>query len=575
LASTIDAAARDRRSVAGRRGRAARRFGLARRSAPLTLASSLAIVAALLVATPVASLLVLAAQPTAEVWSHLIAYVLSTALRDTALLLAGVGAVALLVGGGTAWLVSLYDFPGRRLLLWLLPMPLAIPTYVSAYVYVDLFEPLGLAHRLLTTWLPAQDAVRLLPGLRSLPGAIVLIGGVLYPYVYLSVRATLQHRSAELTEAARVLGAGPWQILRRIALPTVRPAFALGLALVCLETLNDIGASEYLGVRTLTVTIFTIWLNQGSLGGAAQMSCLMLMIVAGLVVLERYGRRRGSVALSAENPRIAARQRLRGLRGGLAAAACGVPPLLGFIVPLAFLAYQSAQRDLLAQAGAGLWRDALATLGFATLATLIALLLGLAAVLAHRWRPTRLQATAEAVAQAGYALPGLVLAIGLLIPVLALDNGLGAVSAMLGWSAPGLVIVSFGAAVVAAYVIRFLAVPTGLIKVGAGRIPRDYDDCAVVAGARPFAMLNRIHLPLLRPAMIGAVIIVFVDCLKELPATLLLRPLNVETLATSIYQYASRGSFEDGALAALLIVLASIGPVAWLTRDAASPSGPA
>jgi iron(III) transport system permease protein len=536
--------------------------------------SALAVVTAALVATPVIAIVILAAQPAPEVWSHLIDYVLPLALRDTALLLFGVGLVALGAGAGSAWLISLHDFPGRGLLLWLLPLPLAIPTYIAAYVYVDLFEPLGLIHRILTLWLPPRDALSLLPNLRSLPGAILIIGIVLYPYVYLSARATFQLQSAEFTEAARTLGASRWNVFRRISLPMARPALAVGLALVALETLNDIGASEYLGVRTLTVSIFTTWLNRGSLAGAAQLSCLVLVIVAGLIALERYGRRNAVTEFSSESPRLTARTALGGIKGWLAFTACALPVLLGFIVPLLFLLHQSVRRSLLA-VDAAIWRDALNSVTFAALATLVALALGFATILATRWRPGAWRSFSASIAQMGYALPGLVLALGLLTPVLAIDNGLHTLAARLGLSLPGLVLMGSGAAVVSAYVIRFLAVPTGFIRAGFERIPLDYDDSARSAGASEITSVKRIHLPLLRPALLGAAIIVFVDCLKELPATLLLRPLNVETLATSIYQYASRGSFEDGALAATLIVAASIGPVAWLTRFSDIPQGPA
>lgn len=528
---------------------------------------------ALLVAAPVIAIALLALQPEPELWQHLVAYVLPQALRDTATLLLGVGIVALGIGAGTAWLVSAHDFPGRALLLWLVPLPLAIPTYLAAYVYVDLFEPLGLVHRVLATAMPMPDAIKLLPAMRSLPGAIVIIGLVLYPYVYLSARAMFQHRSADFAEAAKVLGAGRWTTFHRISLPMARPALAVGLALVSLETLNDIGASEYLGVRTLTVSVFTTWLNRGSLAGAAQLSLFMLAIVAVLIAVERFGRREGHFELSAENPRLTPRTPLRGLRGWLAFTACLLPALLGFAVPFLYLLHQSIRRGLLTSETT-VWRDAGHTVLLAAIATVIALLLGLIVVVAQRWRASRLTDASFAIAQMGYALPGLVLALGLLTPVLFIDNGLNSIARWIGVTPPGLVMIGSGAAVVTAYVIRFLAVPTGFIKAGFERIPVDYDDSARAAGAPVMTSLRVIQLPLLRPALLGAVIVVFVDCLKELPATLLLRPLNVETLATSIYQYASRGSFEGGALAALLIVAASIGPVMWLTRFADVPKGP-
>jgi iron(III) transport system permease protein len=539
------------------------------------IAASIAVATAILVAAPVISIIALASQPAPDIWQHLIDYVLPATILDTALLLIGVAALSLSIGAGTAWTVSLHEFRGRQMLLWLLPLPLAIPTYLAAYVYVDLFEPLGLVHRALTVWFPPQDVVRALPNLRSLPGAIIVIALVLYPYVYLSARTMFQFQSAEFAEAAKTLGAGRWTTFWRISLPMARPALAVGVALVSLETLNDIGASEYLGVRTLTVAVFTTWLNRGSLAGAAQLSCFMLAIVAGLIAIERYGRRNVTAEFSAESPRLTPRTEIAGIRGACAFAACLLPVLLGFAVPLLFLAQQSFRRGLFANFDKALWRDAFNSVAFASVATVAALLLALATILAWRWRPNAPRYVAMSIAQLGYTLPGLVLALGLLAPLLAIDNGLNTLAGWLGRSPPGLIVVGSGAAVVIAYVIRFLAVPAGFIKAGFERIPRDYDDSARAVGARQTTTMRLIHLPLLRPALLGAVIVVFVDCLKELPATLLLRPLNVDTLATSIYQYASRGSFEEGAFAALLIVAASIGPVAWLTRFSDVPAGPA
>lgn len=538
-------------------------------------ATAIAVAAAILVASPVVSIVALALQPAPDVWHDLINYVLPAALLDTALLLAGVGALTLLIGAGTARVISRHDFPGRGMLLWLMPLPLAIPTYLAAYVYADLFEPLGLVHRTLALWLPLRDALGLLPNLRSLPGAIFVIGLVLYPYVYLSARATFQVQSAEFAEAATTLGAGRWTVFWRVSLPMARPALAVGVALVALETLNDIGASEYLGIRTLTVSIFTTWLNRGSLAGAAQLACFMLAIVAGLIAMERYGRRNANTEFSAENPQLRQRIRLSGSRAWLAFAVCMLPVLIGFIVPLSYLAHQALGRGLLANFDPLLWRHTFHSFAFAGLATLMALMLALATTIAHRFRPDPLRYVAMSVAQTGYALPGLLIALGLLTPVLAVDGALSAIATWTGLSPPGLVLVGTGAAVVIAYAIRFLAVPVGMIKAGFDSIPRDYDESARTVGASQGVMLRQIYLPLLRPAMLGAVIIMFVDCLKELPATLLLRPLNVETLSTSIYQFASRGNFEDGALAALLIIAASIGPVAWLTRFSEVPSGPA
>ncbi len=539
-----------------------------------TVVSALAVLTAVTVASPIVSIVLLALQPIPELWPHLLSYVLPQALGDTALLLTGVGVVTLTTGAGTAWLMSSYDFAGRRHLIWLLPLPLAIPTYIDAYVYADIFEPLGLMHRLLATWMTPGDALRLLPNMRSPAGAIFVFGSVLYPYVYLSARAMLQVQSVDVFEAARTLGAKRWRTFWHVTLPMARPALAVGLSLVLLETLNDIGASEYLGIRTLTVAVFTTWHNRGSLAGAAQIACLILLVVAVLVMLERYGRRDRSHALSAENPTLARRKQLHGAKALAVYGLCALPPIAGFIVPFAVLLHHGLRRGLPAQSDAAIAHEAFHSIAFAVAATAIAIALGFAIEIARRWRLGPLQRACSTVARSGYALPGLVLALGLLAPVLAIDHGLNAIARWAGLPAPGLVLVGSGAAVMIAYVIRFIAVPTGFIQAAYERIPFDYDDSAKVSGAEQIVTIGRIHLPLLTPALWGAAIVVFVDCLKELPATLLLRPLNIETLSTSIYQYASRGSFEDGALAALLIVAASIGPVIWLTRVSDMPNGP-
>src|SRR4051812_10808257 len=321
--------------------------------------------------------------PVPDLWRDLVVYVLPRAMLDTALLLFGVGALSLLIGAGTAWLISLHDFPGRALLLWLMPLPLAIPTYIAAYVYVDLFEPLGLVHRTLAIWFPLRDAVAVLPNLRSMPGAIMVIGLVLYPYVYLSARTMFQFQSAEFAEAARTLGANRLQIFLRVSLPMARPALAVGVALVSLETLNDIGASEYLGVRTLTVSIFTTWQNRGSLPGAAQLSLAMLLIVALLIVMERRGRRGVSVEFSSESPTVAPRAALRGLDSGLAFVACLIPVLLGFVLPLLYLAREAINRGLFSAFDATLLRDAWHTVALAAIATVAAVVLGLIVIVAR------------------------------------------------------------------------------------------------------------------------------------------------------------------------------------------------
>jgi iron(III) transport system permease protein len=539
------------------------------------IAVTCAIGIAVLAVAPLINLIRIALQGDAEIWPHLAAYVIPEALEQTGFLLVGVTLVTAVVGIGTAWLVTTFDFPGRNALAWLLPLPLAIPTYIVAYVYVDILDAIGPVQSLLRAvagWRSPADYW--FPDVRSIPGAIFVMGFVLYPYVYLATRAMLQTQGASMRDAARVLGARPWTLARQITLPLARPALAVGVALVLLETLNDIGASEYLGVQTLTLSIFNTWLNRGSLPGAAQIACVMLVLVSVLIWLERYGRRWQSFTTPVQDSRIATRIALSGRSGWGAAAACAAPVLLGFAVPAGYLAYQVVQRGLLVGFDPDLIWHTGSTVAFAAAATVAALMLGFGAVLAVRLVPHPFLATCVTLGGIGYAIPGTVLALALLSPLVLIDEGLNTISRNLFGFAVGLVIAGSGAAVVAAYVTRFLTIAIGFAQAGFARISTDFDDVARSLGAGPGHVVRTVHLPLAGPALWGAALLIFVDCLKELPATLLLRPLNVETLSTYIYQFATRGNFEEGSLAALLIVLVGIAPVVWITRFAELIPGP-
>jgi iron(III) transport system permease protein len=377
-----------------------------------------------------------------------------------------------------------------------------------------------------------------------------------------------QTQAAQLTEAARMLGARPWRLAVNITLPLARPAIAVGLALALLETLNDIGASEYLGVQTLTLSIFTTWLNRNSLPGAAQIACFMLIIVAALIALERYGRQRRSFAMPAQDTRLASRISLAGWQRWLMTFACFTPVVLGFFLPAGYLAREVVVRSLLIGFDPDLLGHALTTVMLAATATLATLLIGFSAVAALRFVKRPIVAASVNVAGIGYAIPGAVLALGLLSPLVLIDEAINAVSAAVGGGRIGLVIAGSSAALVIAYVIRFMAIATGLAQAGFARVPTEFDDVARMLGAGPSRLARTILLPLSRPAILGAALLVFVDCLKELPATLLLRPLNVETLSTYIYQFATRGNFEEGALAALIIVVVGVPAVIRITRYA-------
>jgi iron(III) transport system permease protein len=519
------------------------------------------------VLAPLFSLATFALHGDSEIWSHLTAYVLPRATRDTAILLIGVAVITATIGIGAAWIVTAFEFPGRATLCWLLPLPLAFPTYIVAYVYVDIFDAIG----------PVQSAFRALmgyrtageywfPSVRSLPGAIFVFSLVLYPYVYLAARAMFLTQSASLIEVARTLGATRFMLARHVALPLARPALAVGLSLALLEALNDIGASEYLGVQTLTLSIFTTWINRSSLPGAAQIASAMLVIVIALMALERYGRRHHRFVTSPRRQRTVPRIPLRGRAAVFAYVGCALPVVFGFVLPFAYLAWQVVLRGLLTGFDPDLLRYTATTVTLAATATAIAIGLGLSAAIAVRMVRGRLAASCLVIAGLGYAIPGTVLALGLLSPLVGIDTILNAISQTLGGPPLGLIVAGSSAALIIAYVIRFLAIATGSAQAGLARISPAIDDVARTLGTRPSGIAWLIHMPLTRPALGGAALLVFVDCLKELPATLLLRPLNVETLSTYIYQFATRGNFEEGSLAALLIVAVGILPVIHLTR---------
>jgi iron(III) transport system permease protein len=533
-------------------------------------AGAIAVLAALLAIAPLTSLAVMAVGATGDLWQHLIRYVVPVALLQTSLLLAGVAVVTIVIGVGAAWAVTTFEFPGRDTLAWMLVLPLAIPTYIVAYIYVDLLDsygPVQAALRAAVGWKSAADYW--FPSVRSLGGAILLMGLVLYPYVYLAARAMFQTQAAQFAEAARVLGARPFRLAMQISLPLARPAVAVGVALALLETLNDIGLSEYLGVQTLTLSIFSTWLNRGSLPGAAQIACVMLVFVAALIALERYGRRgRAFTAMTHQGARFSARIALKGPSRFIATLFCCVPVVLGFLLPTGYLIYEVALRGLSIGFDPALIRPALTTVALAAVATAVVLALGFSAIAAARYLRHSFIDACVNVAGVGYAIPGTVLALGLLTPLVLVDESLNSVARAFGGSGVGLILAGSVAALIIAYTIRFLAIALGFAQAGYTRIAPEFDDVARLLGAGPATLARTIHWPLLRPALWGAALLVFVDCLKELPATLLLRPLNVETLSTYIYQYATRGSFEEGSLAALIIILVGIPAVMLISRHA-------
>ncbi|MEP3276918.1 MAG: iron ABC transporter permease [Stappiaceae bacterium] len=524
------------------------------------------IVIAIAVVLPVFALFVLSLRPSGDVWNHLISTVLPRASLTTALLLVGVGTLTTAIGVGTAWLVTMCRFPGRSFFSWALLVPLAVPTYIIAYAYVDILDYTG----------PVQTAIRTLfgftssrdywfPEIRSLGGAIFVMSVVLYPYVYLTSRANFMMQSACTLDVSRTLGAGPWHLFLKIALPLARPSVTIGVSLALMECLNDIGAVEFFGVKTLTFSIYDTWLNRGSLAGAAQLSCAMLFVVFALLWVERYARRKQRFTLTSTRHRALPSYVLSPRHAALATIACALPIILGFVLPALLLLDFASRRleTIMDPAFIAAVRNSLVLAGAAALVTICC---GLVLAYSQRlWQSPLLKGLAR-VAGIGYAVPGTVLAVGILYPLATFDNFVDGISTRFFGFGTGLLLTGSGIALIYAYVSRFMAVALGQIEAGLGKVAPSLDMASRTLGHSAWATLYKIHLPMIRPVLLSAALLVFVDCMKELPATILLRPFNFETLATTVYAVASRESFEDGALPALAIVLVGLIPVILLAR---------
>jgi iron(III) transport system permease protein len=524
---------------------------------------------AIVLALPLATIATLAFTAPDNVWPQLARTVLPSALLDTAILLVGVGLITLTFGACTAWLVTMCRFPGRALLDRLLVLPLAMPTYIVAYAYVELLDfagPVQATLRALTGWRLARDYW--FPDVRSMTGAILVLSAVLYPYVYLSARASFVQQSVCVLEVARTLGRTSAGVLWSVALPLARPALAGGVALVAMECLNDLGATQYLGVRTLSVSIYTTWLQQSNLGGAAQIALVALVIVVALVLAERAARGQSRFHHSTGRYRAIPFTDLSGWRGAAAAGFCALPVIVGFVAPCALLAAQ-ATAHVSEVFDTGFWEAARNSIGVAAVAAVVTVALGLMLAYARRVAPNAVVRTSVASAGLGYALPGTVLALGLIIPLAGFDNRLDALLRATFGISTGLLLSGSLFVLVLAYAVRFLAVALSALEGGFARLSPNLDAAARTLGETPLSALWRVHIPLLAPALGAAALLVFVDAMKELPATLLMRPFNFETLATHVYNYAGLEQFENATPGALMIVLVGLVPVLLLHQAVA------
>ena len=524
-------------------------------------------VAAVIVAAPIAALLFEAMRGSNGLWSHLASTLLPVALRNTLVLLTGVGLLVALVGTGAAWLVTAYDFPGRSIVTWALLLPLAVPTYIIAYAYLDLLHPIGPIQTALRGFLGYESPRDLrLPDIRSMTGCILLLGLVLYPYVYVATRAMFLMQSSNVLDAARTLGVGRRAVFWRVAVPLARPAIAIGTSLALMEALNDIGASEFLGVRTLTIAIYNTWINGSDLPGAAQIALAALAMVFGLLSLERMARKQQRFSNSAQRNSRFVPRKLSLLKGCIALALCCVPILAGFGAPFLHLVFAALKRLQFSGLSPQFVSAAINTILLSTAATVVTLALGIAVSYTRRLRPGRLAKTLMRISTLGYAAPGTVVAIGVLFALASVDRVLNAGAKELFGSNIGLVLMGSSVAVVYAYCVRFLAVSAGGVESGLDRISRSLDRASRSLGNTAGETFWTIHLPLAKPAIAAAGLLIFVDCVKELPATLLLRPLNLETFATQLYAEASRGTYEDGSVYALCIVMIGIIPLILVSR---------
>jgi iron(III) transport system permease protein len=528
------------------------------------------IVAAVLVAVPVLSVGAnVFVAGTGATWSHLAATVLPDYIGATVVLCVGVSVGSVMLGVGSAWLVTHLDFPLRRTFEWALVLPLAMPAYVMAYAYADVLQFAGPLQSWLRETMGWKRDDYWFPDVRSVGGAIVMLSCVLYPYVYLLVRIAFLERGAALLDAGRALGLTPWRSFLRISLPMARPAIAAGAALALMETLADYGTVAYFGVQTFTTGIYHAWFSLGDRVAAAQLSTGLLAFVFMVLAVERFSRGQARFAVLGPTRLLPPGIRLSGWRAALAVAACGLPFALGFVVPCAIL-LRLATTGGDAEFGVRFLHLARNSFLLAMLSAVIACALALALGYARRIDPRPAPRAAHWLAGMGYAIPGSVVAVGLLIPLARLDDALAQwLRASFGWQV-GLLLTGTVAALVYACVVRFMATALQTVDSALARVTPHMDDAARSLGLAPSQTLLRVHVPLLRRGLLSAALLVFIDVMKELPATLVMRPFNFDTLATQVYRLASDERLAEAATASIAIVVVGLLPLLLLSRQIAA-----
>ncbi len=528
---------------------------------------AVAVLVALLAGLPVVSVgLNIFVGGTSETWSHLAHTVLPEYIANSLWLCLGVGAGVGLVGVATAWLTAMHDFPGRRFFSWALVLPLAMPAYVMAYVYTDFLQFVGPVQTALRETFGWEHGDYWFPDIRTLQGAILMFVCVLYPYVYLLARTAFLERASGMLEAARTLGMGPWRAFFSVSLPLARPAIAAGIALALMETLADYGTVAYFAVNTFTTGIYRAWFSLGDRVAAAQLAAMLLSFVLFLLMVERISRGRARYHNTTGRNRPLAGTRLRGFQAVLAFLACLLPLCLGFLLP-AFLLLKMALTDGDTQFGERFLLLARNSFLLAGTTACIGVLLALLMAYGARLSKNPLASGLNRLVGLGYAVPGAVIAVGVLIPVTRLDNWLAGQWEHWFGTNPGLLLTGGIAALIYAYLVRFLAVALHTVESSLAKITPSMDDAARSLGLGQGATLRRVHAPILRGSLFTAGLLIFVDVMKELPATLVMRPFNFDTLATQTFTLASDERLAEASTASLAIVAVGLLPLFALSRQ--------
>lgn len=523
-------------------------------------------VAALLV-LPLFALIFQAFQPDEAVFGHLMATVLPTYIINSLLLIFWVSLGALLLALPCAWLMARCDFVGRRYLQWALLLPLAMPAYIVAYVYTDLLDYAGPVQRGLRSifgWNSPQDYF--FPDIRTLGGAACMLSLVLFPYIYLLARTAFMEQSLSLAHASRIMGCSPWQSFWRLSLPMARPALAVGVALVAMETAADFATVNYFAVPTLTTAVYDTWLGYGNLTAAAKLSAIILLVVFSLIGFERFARRKQQLFQKQSRIQVTDLYRLSMTQTLVALSFCGMLLLLAFLLPFGILlsyaiGYFEQSWDK------SFWQLSLNSLSLALITSLLCCLIALLLMFVRRISPRQRDALPSRLASTGYALPGTVLAIGVLVPLTMLDFAINDLADLVGIAGPGLILTGSVMALIFAFCVRFVAIAIGSVESSYKRISPSLDMVSLTMGQTPRQLLRRVHLPLLAKGLFAGALLVFIESMKELPAALLLRPIGFENLATYVFQFASDEKLEHGALAAIVIVLVGLVPLIYLNRS--------